>query len=99
MSEKDIRAEMAAAISNAIINHGTDAGDGETAIDPEQARQALVISLAMILEADPRSQTARGLREMTERAIGELKMQTKRFRRTFETTGNRGWDARPVTYS
>jgi hypothetical protein len=95
----DIRAEMAAAISNAIIDHGSDAGAGETTIDPDQARQALVTSLAMWIEADPRAQGHRGLRDMTELAVRELKTQTRHVRMRFVETGERAWDARPVILS
>lgn len=97
--KQDVRAEMAAAISNAIIDHGTDAGHGETTINPDQARQALVTSLAMWIEADPRAQGHRGLRELTDLAVKELKTQTRGIRKRFDETGDRAWDARPVMLS
>jgi hypothetical protein len=53
----------------------------------------------MWIEADPRAQGHRGLRDMTELAVRELKTQTRHVRMRFVETGERAWDARPVILS
>jgi hypothetical protein len=88
-------AAMATAAMNAILEV-TRADDGASYIDPTLCRQALVACLASVLEADPKIQTRRDMREACELVARETRMQMQAVRDHFEETGERGWDAAVV---
>lgn len=92
---RDPRAVMGAAILNAIIDASRTEIDGVSVgvVDPTQARQSLVVALAMVLEADPNVRTAKDMREAAELVAREVKLQLRTLRDVHERTGQRAWDA------
>ena len=72
------------------------AEDGTSTVDPEKARHALVIAIAMILEADPVIRSMKDKRDAGELVGREVRMPIKVQREENERTGRRAWDATPV---
>ncbi len=94
--ERDIRAVMASAAMNAILDVN-QAEDGVSSIDPGLVEQAMVLVVAMLLEADPGIRRRSKMREATDRFARATRLQLEAFREEYERTGRRGWDAVPVT--
>jgi hypothetical protein len=89
-------AVMGAAIMNAILDANRD-GTGGAVVDSIKALQALTLSIAMILEAEPGLRTAKAVREATDAVARDLQMKHRALRAAYEATGRRAWDAKPVT--
>jgi len=83
------------AIMNAILDVNRSE-TGESLVDPEKARHALVIATAMILEVDPNIRTVKDMREAGEMVGREVRLQIKALRDEHERTGRRAWNASPV---
>lgn len=94
----DQRAVMGSAIMNAIID-ANRAEDGSALIEPAGARQALVVALAMLMEADPAIRTPKEMREAAEGIARDLRLQLRVLRDHHVTTGERAWDATPIRLS
>lgn len=88
----DNRAEMSAAILNAILELNLSP-DGEIYVDPDHAREALIMAMAAIIEAGPDMKTPRDMRSATHAIAAELLAKIKWMRATYEQTGRRIWDA------
>ena len=94
----DQRAVLGSAIMNAIID-ANRAEDGSVLVDPVGARQALIVSMAMLIEADPAIRTPKDMREAAEGVARDLRLQLRGLRDHHATTGERAWDATPVRLS
>lgn len=88
----DNRAEMAAAILNAILETNR-AADGTITVDGEAATEALILALATIFEADESIRTPGHMRKVGEAVSMELRAKLKLLRAAYEQTGRRNWDA------
>ncbi len=89
-------AVMGAAIMNAILDANRNE-TGEALIDSMKAVQALVLSIAMILEAEPGLRTPKEVREATEAIARDLRSKYRGLRAAYEATGQRPWDGAPIT--
>ncbi|TVV75533.1 hypothetical protein [Sphingomonas solaris] len=88
-------AVMGAAIMNAILDANRDEAGGAV-VDSKKAVQALVVSMAMILEAEPGLRTPKEVREASEAIARDLRVQYRGLRAAYEATGRRAWDATPI---
>ncbi len=99
MSEPiDPAATMGSAILNAILDSSRVEIDGvSTAIvNPQDAERAIIVALAMMLEADPTIRTPKDMREASERIARGVRLQLRVLRDHHEATGTRAWDAVPL---
>lgn len=90
------RARIGTAVMDAIIDMHRAPDTGVAVVDPEDVRHALVLSLAMLLEADPSVRTPKDVREAADAIAREIRVQLRALRDHHERTGERAWDARPV---
>lgn len=85
-------AHMAAAILNAIVTEN-QADDGYVYIDPDQAREAMILAFAAMMEARPDLATPRDIKRAAEAIGAELRAKIKAMRDSYERTGTRLWPA------
>ena len=89
-------ATMGAAIMNAILD-ANRIDTGVAVVDSQMAVQALVLSISMILEAEPGLITAKDVREASNAIAKDIRRQYRGLRAAYEATGQRAWDATPIT--
>lgn len=88
----DNRADLAAAMMNAAIEHSR-VDDHGVVLDPERLRQALAACMAMLIEADPDVRTPVDQRRAAEAMVRDLRILIRGMRDTYERTGRRAIDA------
>lgn len=95
-AKREHRARIGTAVMDTIIDMHRAPDTGVAIVDSEDVRHALVLSLAMLLEADSAIRSPRDMREAAEAIAREVRVQLRFLREHHERTGERAWDARPV---
>ena len=94
MANTDLREALAAALLNTVMDaFRGETTDGPFVVDPVVVQQSFALALAVMIEADPKVQTMKDMREAGDEVARDVRRFARAMRDQYAKTGTRLWDA------
>lgn len=94
MATTELREALAAALLNTVMDtFKGEASNGPFVVDPVVVQQSFALALAVMIEADPKVQTMKDMRDAGDEVSRDVRRFVRAMRDQYAKTGTRLWDA------